>query len=76
MHALSDPQQAGYGLAVGIVTFSGAGLVAFFYVALTISTSRGRGLGHLATRWLRITSILFAIALAAVIIVATYRSLF
>ncbi|PSL08143.1 hypothetical protein CLV30_101110 [Haloactinopolyspora alba] len=75
MHALSDPEQAGYALAVAIVTFGGAGIAAFFYVSLTIGTSRGRGLGHLATWWLRVTSILFTIALGAVIVVAVYRSI-
>lgn len=73
MDTLRDPEQVGYGLAVAIVTFGGAGLVALFYVSLTIGKYRGRGLSRLATRWLRNTSILFAIAFAGTTIVATYR---
>lgn len=67
MDALSDPEQVGYGLGVVITTLGGAGLVAFFYVALTVGKSRGRGWGHLGARWLRATGILFVVALEAII---------
>ncbi|SDT36459.1 hypothetical protein SAMN04515669_3728 [Jiangella sp. DSM 45060] len=55
---------------MGIVAFGCAGVVAFFFVALTARRSRGLGLCHLGTRWLRATGILFVLALIAVLSVA------
>ncbi|WP_119663531.1 hypothetical protein [Jiangella rhizosphaerae] len=70
MYALSDPEAVGGALGLGIVAFGCAGVLAFFFVALTSGRSRGLGLGHLGARWLRATGILSVLALAIVLGIA------
>jgi hypothetical protein len=68
--ALGDPEAVGGALGMGIVVIGCAGVVAFFFVALTAGRSRGLGVGHLGARWLRATGILFVLALVVIIAAA------
>ncbi|SDU16554.1 hypothetical protein [Jiangella alkaliphila] len=51
-------------IAVAVLTFSCAGVVAVFAVAATAHRSRGQGWGHLLGSAVRLTLVLAAVALA------------